>query len=113
MLIRGVNSTEYEVAEDCKLYVYDTKDKDLSFAIGHINGRFPGSGRTVNNECKELYYVISGDGVLHIEKDKIKLIKGDLFFIKPKKRYYLKGNSLVLALSTTPAWSQEQQEFVD
>lgn len=65
-----------------------------------------------NTVCQEIYYVIKGNGILHIDNKKIELKQGDVFLIHPNKEYHVIGKNLHLALSTHPAWYPKQHKHI-
>lgn len=46
----------------CSVIDYPINDDRLDMAIATISGRYPDNRRVVNQECKELAYVQSGEG---------------------------------------------------
>jgi len=46
---------------------YPSIDKDINFAVIKINSRSPKKGFQVNTSCKELLYIISGNGNLYMK----------------------------------------------
>lgn len=47
----------------CIFTEYDFKDKDIDFSVGEINGRYPDHGYCVNQEVKEMVYILEGGRV--------------------------------------------------
>ena len=93
---------------------YPSTDKDINFAVIKMNGRSPKSGYQVNTECKELLYIINGEGVLN-KKDsdnKIEFKQGDVILIEKGEYYAFEGN-FEAAVPCTPAWTSEQHKYVD
>lgn len=93
------------------VYEYPLGDKDINGAIAEINGRYPERGYAVNNECKELAYVVSGNGKIVVEGKEILLAQGDVVSIKAGEKYYWSGN-MELFLACTPAWYPEQHKNI-
>ncbi|KYK25965.1 hypothetical protein AYK26_01655 [Euryarchaeota archaeon SM23-78] len=113
MIVKKASRKEKVIANNCVVWEHDLNNKNLGFALAKINGRFPNSERVANKICQEVYYVISGKGSVFLEGKEIKLEQGDVFLIKAGKKYYVTGKDLVLAVSSSPAWYAEQQEFCD
>lgn len=88
-------------------YSIDLADKDIDFAINHINGRYPESGFCTNQECKELVYVLDGFGTLQKRNDSISFSKGDVLLIDKKEVYFWKGECQIIMICI-PAWYPEQ-----
>ena len=81
-------------------------------AVADINGRYPLEGRIVNEVCKEIGYIIEGEGIIVIEDQEIKLKKGSAVLINSGERYYWEGKMKML-ISCTPEWYPEQHRDVE
>lgn len=96
----------------CSVTEYPLNDPMLDLAIATITGRYPESGKVVNQECKELAYVQSGQGKIVINGEDIFLTEGDSIIIDAGEPYYWEGN-LQLVLSCRPAWTAIQHQRID
>lgn len=96
----------------CSVTEYPLNDPMLDLAIATITGRYPESGRFVNQECKELAYVQNGQGKIVINGEEISLTEGDSIIIDAGEPYYWEGN-LQLILSCRPAWTAIQHQQID
>ncbi|HUB93269.1 MAG TPA: AraC family ligand binding domain-containing protein [Verrucomicrobiae bacterium] len=94
------------------MFEYLLDDSDINGAVGVINGRYPESGWAINEKCKELVYIISGEGVLGVREQKQELRSGDLALILPGEEYYFEGKDLTIFMPCTPAWYPEQHREV-
>lgn len=113
MLIKKSDSKKIQNSKDCTVWEYENPSKHFSFATALIDGRYPKEKRAVNLECEEIYFVISGTGVVHSEKGDFKTSEGDLYFFAKGERYWVEGNKLFVALANAPKWSLEQHKIVD
>lgn len=102
----------FKNSEACTAIEYPMNDKDINGAVIELNGRYPGKGRTVNLECKEMAYVIKGSGKLVVEGKETKLKEGDLVLINPGEKYFWEGN-MEIFMPCTPAWHPEQYKEVE
>ena len=100
-------------AKTCVVYEYAFDDPDINGAVGAINGRYPESGWAVNNACKELVYVISGEGTLEAGSQIQELHAGDSAFILPGEQYCFVGEELMIFMPCAPAWYPEQHKEID
>ena len=93
---------------------YPMTDPDINFATIKINCRSPKSGFQVNEECKELLYIINGSGNLYksINNEVISFEQGDIIFID-KNEYYAFDGNFEAAVPCTPAWYQEQHKYTE
>ena len=113
MLIKKSESKRKENSKDCTIWEYECPSKDLSFATALINERYPKEGRLRNLKCEEIYYVISGSGIIHSEEGNFKIEKGDIYFFKKQEKYWVEGKDLFLVVVNSPKWSVKQYENID
>lgn len=106
------NAQEFSNSDKCKGIEYPLDDKDINFSTAKINGRYPDTGYCVNEECKELIYVIDGSGSLNKKDEKIEFEKGDVILIDKGEVYYWDAHCEV-AMPCTPAWYPEQHKLID
>lgn len=111
-LIQKQDAREIANSKTCVAYEYPLGDKDINGAVIVLSGRYPEKGRTVNQKCKELAYVIEGSGMVVIENKQLHVQMGDLVFIEANERYYWEGN-MKLFIPCTPAWYPEQHKEVE
>lgn len=113
MHIKKSDSKKIENSKDCTVWEYLYPSKLFSFGTALINGRYPEEKRVTNLEWEEIYYVISGSGIVHSEKGDFELGEGDLYFFEKGEVYWVEGNNLFLALVNAPKWTIEQHKIVD
>ncbi|TAK95450.1 cupin domain-containing protein [Patescibacteria group bacterium] len=113
MLVKKSDATEISNSKDCTVWEYAYPSKLFSFATALINGRYPEEKRTTNLECEEVYYVLSGSGVIHSDKGDFEISAGDLYFFEKGEIYWTEGHKLSLVLVNAPKWSPEQHKIVD
>lgn len=102
---------EYTIDAHCIVRDYPFNDSDINGAIIKINGRSPLTGRTVNTKCKEMVYIIKGEGKIVVSDKETKLTVGDLILINPMEEYYWEGN-MEMFVPCTPAWTPEQHKII-
>lgn len=66
----------------------------------------------MNEECKELIYVIDGNGTLNKEKETIEFKKGDAILIDKGEKYYWNAQCTII-MPCTPAWYPEQYKLIE
>ena len=93
---------------------YPSTDKDINFAVININSRSPKIGYQVNTECKELLYIIKGNGIIFMKEnnEKVEFSQGDVIIIEKNEYYAFEGN-FEAAVPCTPAWYSEQHKYID
>lgn len=113
MKIIHKNQTKiFKNSESCTAIEYPLGDKDINGAIIELDGRYPEKGRAVNTVCKELAYIIDGQGIISTEGTEIKISKGDLIFLEPGEKYFWKGK-LVMFIPCSPAWYPDQHKEIE
>ena len=113
MLIKKSDSKKIENSADCVVHEYAYPSELFSFATALINGRYPDEKRVTNLDCEEIYYVLSGSGIVHSEFDDSEIEEGDLYFFKKGEKYWVEGKNLLLVLVNAPKWTPEQHKTVD
>ncbi len=99
-------------SDTCIATEYSLGDKDINIAYVEVLGRYPVEGRVTNEKCKELAYMMEGNGKIVIEGEKISLNERDLILLEPGERFYWEGNMKML-VSCAPAWHAEQHKEVE
>lgn len=113
MLIKKTQTKKFANSKNCTIWEYKYPSKLSSFATALITGRYPEKGRTTNLKCEEIYYVISGSGIIHSELGNFKIKQGDVYFFKKGERYWVDGKKLVLTLTNTPKWTAKQSKNIN
>ena len=112
MLINKAEAEKVSNSNNCKVREYNISSETVSFATAKIDGRYPDEDRVVNMQCEELYYVISGSGVIHSEFGDFGINPGGLYYFKKAEKYWVEGNDMHMAIISTPKWSKEQHKKV-
>ena len=97
----------------CKTIEYSFGDSDIDLGVATITGRYPEKGYCVNTICKELIYVIEGEGKLYFDNKEISFSEGDAILINSNEKYYWDTKYAKVSMSCTPAWSMEQHKIID
>ncbi len=113
MLIKKPQAKKKVISEQCFVWEYNSQSENVSFATAFINGRFPDKGRVANTGCEEIYYVLSGHGVIHSEFGDFNIEESDFYHFKKGEKYWAEGKKLKLILVNTPKWSHEQLELLE
>lgn len=93
---------------------YPSLDKDINVGVIKIFGRSPKTGYQVNENCKELLYILRGSGKLFLKENnrKVEFKQGDVIVID-KNEYYAFDGDFEAICPCTPAWTSEQHKYVD
>lgn len=112
-LVKQNQAQEFANSEKCKGIEYPLGDKDINFSIATINGRYPDTGYyCVNEQCKELIYVMDGNGSLNKKDETIQFEKGDVILIDKGEIYYWDAHCTI-SMPCTPAWYPEQRKLIE
>lgn len=111
-LIKLEEAEKHANSEKCSVLEYNFNDKDIDCATAIIKGRYPDTGYCMNEECKELIYVIDGEGTLNKEDEIIEFKKGDAILIDKKEKYYWNAYCTII-MPCTPAWYPEQHKLIE
>lgn len=110
-IVNFENSKKFE-HKTATIFEYNTKDKDINFCFCNINGRYPIKGYAINKHCKELAFVISGNGTINVNQKNYNLNQNDVVLINKGEKFFWQGK-LTLALPCSPAWNTSQYEIVE
>jgi len=113
MLIKKTEAIKHKNSKDCTVWEYEFPSQDFSYATALIDGRYPEEKRVTNLKCEEVYFVISGFGIIHSEKGVFKINEGDVYFFEKGEVYWLEGEKLFLALINAPKWTVDQYKIVE
>lgn len=113
MIIKDSEKLEKKYSKDCTVFEYDCPSTNFSIATASINGRYPKANRVANMECEEIYYVISGAGIIHSEKGDFKVQEGNLYHFSIGETYWIEGKNLFLVLANSPKWKQSQHKIIE
>jgi len=111
-IIKKHQAHKFKNNDKCIALEYPLESNDINGAVIELTGRYPGKGRVVNLECKELVYIIGGSGKLVVEEVETGLEQGDSVLIETGEKYFFDGN-LTMFMSCTPAWFPEQHKEVE
>jgi mannose-6-phosphate isomerase-like protein (cupin superfamily) len=112
MLIKASDAHKKENSPFCTVWEYNFPKQELGLAIAHINGRYPTTGKAINHECEEMYYVLSGEWVLHDETGAYELKPWDCFLFTKGEPYWVEGKDLKVVLPSAPARFLSQHESI-
>jgi mannose-6-phosphate isomerase-like protein (cupin superfamily) len=112
MLIKKNQAIRKENSDNCVVFEYDYDNLDSGFAIAEINGRYPSEGKSMNLDCDQVYYVISGEAKLFSDKGEFKIEQGDLYYFEKKEVYYIIGDNLKVCIINFPKWNLKQYKLI-
>lgn len=113
MKITKEQAKKVQNSPECTVWEYHIESDMMSFATALIDGRYPEKGRVVNEGCEEIYFVISGEGIVHSEKGDFQLKRGDIYSFEKSEKYWVEGDNFKIALFNAPKWTLNQHKNID
>lgn len=111
-IVHENQTKKFKNSDTCIATEYSLGDKDINVAHVEVLGRYPEKGRVTNEKCKELAYIMEGNGKIVVEGEEISLDEKDLILLEPGERFYWEGKMKML-MSCAPAWHMEQHREVE
>jgi mannose-6-phosphate isomerase class I len=111
-IVKLEKAEKFNNSDKCEVLEYPLEDADINCATAKITGRYPEKGYCVNEQCKELIYVIEGYGTLNKKEESISFKKGDVILIDKGEIYFWDGNCEIV-MPCTPAWYPEQHKLIE
>lgn len=93
-------------------YSIALNDKEIDFCINTITGRYPEKGYCTNKVCKEICYILEGEGTINKHDETFSFKKGDVILIEKEEIYFWNGDCKIIMICT-PAWYKEQCMLLD
>ena len=119
MFIKKLKDCEEFIAGDDsilrELLHPDKADLDIRYSLAHAvvppgQTTMPHSLRT-----SEVYYILEGEGMMHINDETARVRPGQAVYIPPNSRQYIRNNGktdLVFLCIVDPAWRKEDEEVL-
>lgn len=93
----------------------DKADLRLRYSLAHAVVRPGQTTRPHRLKTSEVYYILEGEGVMHINDESSSLRPGHAVYIPPRARQFIhnpgKKNLLFLCI-VDPAWRKEDEEVL-
>jgi len=96
----------------CVVTEYTLNDEMINVAIAKVTGRYPTTGNTLNQICKEVAYIHEGNGKVVVNNQEYRLKAGDTVLIEAGEKFHWEGN-MTIFISCTPAWTKDQNRMVE
>jgi len=113
MHIKKLDLQEFKHTDKCSVFEYDFPSQNFGLATAKINGRYPEEGKSVNTDCEQIYFVLSGSAIFHSPKGDFELGKGDAYFSPKNEWYWVEGNELEVAIINAPRWNPKQYKHLE
>lgn len=118
MLIKDINSIpEFTAGDDTILRVIlhpDNEPLPIGYSLAHARVK-PGKVSYPHTlKSTEVYYILEGEGQMHIDDESSKVLPGQAVFIPANSRQYIENTGtgdLVFLCIVNPAWRADD-EFI-
>lgn len=98
MIIRDIESCEYFEAMDkpilCELLHPDREDEDLKMDLSISHAILEPLKSSIPHKLKnsvEIYYILQGKGIMHIDEEREDVKSGQIIYIPPNSKQYLEN----------------------
>ena len=84
----------------------------IRYSIAHGTISSGKRSKTHTMKTSEVYYILQGQGIIHIDSERRQVNQDDLIFVPPMSKQYLENNGkteLVVLCIVDPAWRQEDE----
>lgn len=83
--------------------LFSKEDANFDTVISEVYGYHPEEGeKVINEESERAYYVIEGEGLIHVEDESFSVNSGDLVFVEKGKCHALEGELKTLVITSPP-----------
>ena len=120
MIVKDPENCEEIVANDNSLLkeLLNPRKEDLAISYSLAIARVEPGNSTYQHKLRssEVYYIISGEGEMHINDEVEKVHKGETIYIPPNAVQWIKntgGSDLVFLCIVDPAWRAEDEEVIE
>jgi mannose-6-phosphate isomerase-like protein (cupin superfamily) len=93
----------------------DKADLNLRYSLAHAMLKPGKTSQPHKLKTSEVYYILEGEGIMHIDDETEKVSPGQAVYIPPNSEQYIhnKGNSdLKFLCIVDPAWRKEDEEVL-
>jgi len=122
MLIRDIKNCNYFKALDntilCELLHPEKENRDLkiNYSIAHAVLK-AGESSLVHklNTSVEIYYILEGTGIMHIDDESEEVLPGQVIYIPANSRQYIQNtgdNELKFLAIVHPMWREDDEELM-
>ena len=116
MIIKKIENIEaFEGNEGTKIKQIISPEETnnaIRYSIAHCTISPGESSKPHTMKTSEMYYILEGRGIMHIDSEERQVNQNDLIFVPPMSKQYLENNGkmdLVVLCIVDPAWRQEDE----
>ncbi len=93
----------------------DKEDLKIRYSLAHAHVKRGETSRQHKIKHAEVYYILEGEGMMHIDNESLKVSPGYVIYIPPNSIQYIKNighGDLKFLCIVDPAWQQEDEEVL-
>ena len=116
MFIRSLQTCDEIIAGDeailRELLHPDKAKLEIRYSLAHATVRPGQSSKPHKLKTSEVYYILEGEGIMHVNEESAKVRSGQAIYIPPNSMQYIQntGNSdLKFLCIVDPAWQPEDE----
>ncbi len=94
----------------------EKSDLEIRYSLAHAKVHPGGKTQPHRLETSEVYYIVAGEGVMHVDEEVVKVGPNCAIYIPPRAVQYIEntGNGdLVFLCIVDPAWRPEDEEVLE
>lgn len=94
----------------------EKEDLQLRYSLAHATLKTGEISTPHRLKTSEVYYILEGEGEMHIDIESEKVFSGDTIYIPPYSKQYIKntGKTLLRFICIVdPAWKKEDEEVME
>jgi mannose-6-phosphate isomerase-like protein (cupin superfamily) len=119
MFIRDLQDCEEFFAGDNtilrELLHPDKADLNLRYSLAHAMLKPGKTSQPHKLKTSEVYYILEGEGIMHINEETAKVLPGQAVYIPPDSRQFIHNSGITdlkFLCIVDPAWRKEDEEVL-
>ena len=101
-----------EGTEIRQIFSPENTAKMIRYSIAHCTINPGKTSKPHTMKTSEMYYILEGKGIMHIDSETKQVNQNDLVFVPPMSKQFLENNGevdLTVLCIVDPAWKQEDE----
>ena len=93
----------------------DKAPLELRYSLAHAVVKPGETSRSHRLKTSEVYYILSGQGIMHIDDESAEVSAGQAVYIPPNSKQYIRNagdSDLKFLCIVDPAWQAEDEEIL-
>jgi mannose-6-phosphate isomerase-like protein (cupin superfamily) len=119
MIIKDLNQCEEFIAGDKtilrELFHPDKENLNFCYSLAHAVVKIGDSSQQHKLKTSEVYYILEGEGTMHIDEESEKICSGQAVYIPPNAIQHIENSGdsdLKFLCIVDPAWRVEDEEVM-